>query len=114
VPQPTAPPAACPYCAAGTGYYRVIARNSRHKAWYRQFFSVILACRLGFEPQSFHVGFVVDTVRESHIILQVFGFPPIINIPPMSHARPSWYSSQKDKWAKPGNLLTGRCYLRKN
>jgi hypothetical protein len=78
-----------------------------------QFFSVILACRLEFEPQSFHVGFVVDTVRGSHVILQIFGFPRIINILPMSHARPSWYSSQKDKWAKPENLLTGRGYLRK-
>ena len=73
--------------------------------WVRRLVAALSPRRLGFDPGSVHVGFVVDKVAEGQVFLRVFLFTPAI-IHPMVHNSyaSSRCSYQKDKRAKPVNF----------
>jgi hypothetical protein len=53
--------------------------------WLRRLVAVLSPRRLGFDPGSVHVGFVVDSVALGHVFPLVLRFSPVSFIPPVLH-----------------------------
>lgn len=62
----------------------------------------------GFEPRPIHVAFVVYKVALRQVSFQVVWFSSVSFISPMFHTHLHFqcYSTQNDKWEKPGKLPT--------
>jgi hypothetical protein len=53
--------------------------------WFRRLVAVLSPRRPGFDPGSFHVGFVVDKVALGHVFPKVSRFFPVNFIPTVLH-----------------------------